>query len=119
MLRLEWGKCTENVWCSFKRLRLDDDLNSWYGVYIIWTQYSGYRTIEYVGEGIIGHRIHAHRNDDRFKMVSDEALVSWARVSDVLTGLPIESYLIETLKPRINEKGSRYYPIEVNLPWDL
>ena len=116
--RLEWGKCKGDIWCSFQRLILDDDLNSWSGVYIIWSEYIGYRKIEYVGEGIIGSRIAAHRQDARFNSVGDDALVTWAVVPSKWDRLAIEMYLSRTLNPTIGISEAFQATIAVNLPWE-
>lgn len=112
---LSWGKCKGGVWCSFRRLILDDDLNNSVGVYIIWTELYGYRRYEYVGQGNIGDRIRSHRNDLRFKDV--DGYVTWAKISDMHQRLAAEAYLSKKLIPAIGTVEHFSYELAVNLPW--
>lgn len=118
-MTLEWGTCKGDVWCNFWRLILDDDLMEWYGVYIIWEiDITGRRHIRYVGEGIIGERIAAHRADIKFSNVASTAFVTWARVyTGKEFGRAIESYLSKRLKPDIGTIEEYSLELEVNLPW--
>lgn len=112
---LAWGKCKGDVWCSFRRLMLDEELNNSEGVYIIWTELYGHRSFEYVGAGNIGARLQAHRNDIRFSGV--DGYVTWAEISDNHERLAVEAYLSKELKPAIGKAESYPYAIKVNLPW--
>ena len=120
MTTLNWGYCQGNKWCSFRTLTLDEDLNSMYGVYVIWREEHGVVFEAYVGEGIIGERISKHRREFAFNyFTKHDSFVTWAQVpnSNKELGRKIEQYLINSLPNTMNYKEVR--PQEsVNKPWD-
>lgn len=117
-MKLQWWKCKGGVWCSFRRLIIDEELRKFNGVYIIWTYSIDMRRVEYVGSGNIGLRILTHRNDEKFESVGYDALVSWALVPMEHERASIEAYLIHKLKPVIGIASRKTFYTRVNLPWE-
>ena len=120
MATLNWGYCQGEIWCPFRLLTLDDDLNSSYGVYIIWREESGQISETYVGEGIIGERISEHRREYRFNFFTkNNSYVTWAKIpsGNKTFGRKIEQYFIRTLPNTINVKEARAEE-PANSPWD-
>lgn len=116
-MRLDWGKCKLETWCSFLNLDLDDSYFAGLeGVYVIWYQGTDAATV-YVGQGNIAERIKNHRNDARITAYSRRNMVvSWAKV-DAHNRDGVERFLIDQLNPKVGERKPNAYPIEVNFPW--
>jgi len=111
-LTVSWIKCTNDVWCSFAGVNLDNDhFNNLRGVYIIWNS----DTVVRVGSGIIKDRIAAHREDDEISDY-DNLKVTWAKVNATqMEG--VEKYLADELDPAVGERFPDRTAISVNFPW--
>ena len=87
------------------------------GVYIIWYKELLIPRTIYVGQGIIRHRLYAHRLDSRFNLYRIQKLfTAWATVNKGIRD-NVEAYLHNELNPLIPERSPDEPPITVNLPW--
>ena len=110
-INLNWIKCTNNIWCDFLKLDLDNDhFNNINGVYIIFNSEKVIR----VGSGNIKDRISAHRNDEEINKFKN-LKVTWAKVEDVYL-YNVEKYLSLQYNIEVGERFPDVKPIEVNLP---
>ena len=111
-LTLNWMRCQNDVWCSFKNLNLDHEhFNNLKGVYIIWFNNTAVR----LGSGIIKDRISDHRTNTDISKYSN-LKVTWTNVNaNQMEG--VEKYLADSLNPIVGERFPDRTPIEVNLPW--
>lgn len=111
-ISLNWVKCQNDVWCSFKNLNLDHEhFNDLKGVYIIWSN----DIVVRLGCGIIKDRISDHRTNTEITNYPD-LKVTWAKVNaNQMEG--VEKYLADTLNPKIGDRFPDRTPIKVNLPW--
>lgn len=114
---LSWGRCVENQWCLLPNLNLDHPhFTGMEGVYVIWHGGSQPRTL-YVGQGSIADRLRQHRNEPKFTAYLYHGLfVTWASV-DKRAMAGVERYLIDTLRPVLNNQVPRADSIPVVLPW--
>lgn len=118
-MQVTWRKCQNegdvtDHWCSFENLTISDALKKLYGVYIIWTGTNA-RRVSYVGEGIIGERVQYHRDNTN---IPSGSYVTWAKMPNKTTGESVETYLIKTLNPSLNQQIPYGSGTPVNLPWD-
>ena len=117
-MNVAWGKCEGDVWCGFNSLNVNEYFDGKYGVYIIWRYAGNYPETIYVGQGMIGQRILAHRSNLEIQRFGrNQLLVTWTVLSDRDTGLKIEAYLWNELQPRIGDYQFHPRPEYVNLPW--
>lgn len=111
-LHLDWMKCQNDVWCSFKNLNLDHEhFTELKGVYIIWSN----NIVVRLGSGLIKNRINDHRENIEICKYPD-LKVTWAKVNGNQMG-GVEKYLSDFYKPAIGERFPERTPIKVNLPW--
>lgn len=113
ILEIQWNKCQNDIWCSFKNVNLDHELfNGLKGVYIIWSNDKVIR----LGSGIIKDRITDHRTNTEIAQYPD-LKVTWAKVNaNQMEG--VEKYLADIINPVIGERFPDRTPIKVNLPWN-
>ncbi len=118
-MRLEWTRCTGNLWCGLVELRLDLLDPATEGVYLIWL--AGSRWL-YAGQGVIADRLSEHRNpnSDSGRKILDyqrygALLVSWASVLPAHKS-GVENYLAKVCNPAVGHHYPTAPEIEVNLP---
>lgn len=114
---LSWNKCDGDHWCSFSRVNLDHaHFERMEGVYVIWHAGQHPATV-YVGQGHIAARLRNHRTDNRILLYSHYGLfVTWAQVTQSYRSR-VERFLIDRLRPLVNENRPLVEPLPVNIPW--
>lgn len=116
-MKLNWIKCTGNVWCNLKNLDLSDDhFNNIEGVYVIWFSGEGPNIVR-VGQGNIRERITEHKNNPEILAYGKKhkLLVSWAEVP-LQSHNGVEAFLAAELNPIVGDRFPDVRPIPVNLP---
>lgn len=117
-LRVSWGKCTGDKWCSLNTVNLDHDAFGNGGLYIIWHGGSDPHVV-YVGQAkTFRKRLAKHREDDRIQAYKDKGLyVTWALV-DTAKRDGVEVGLANRYSPLVGDRHPDATPIRVNSPWD-
>jgi len=116
-MTLEWMKCKGDVWCELFKLDLNHSLLDLGGVFIIFGG-NGTDDIIYVGHGNVKNELNKLSKDAAIAAFqSHGCFVTWAKAG-VLTQSGIENYLINKLKPKLNQKAAKSIPVTVNLPWE-
>ncbi len=113
-ITVNWGTYTSGEWAEIEKVKLNNQ--ELYGVYVVFRlDQFGNRTNLYVGRGKVQDRIDKHNSDGKFQ---PGALVTWARVDSSYV-VDIEIYLIQQLKPTLNENMyPDYFPVHsINLPY--
>lgn len=114
-----WFKCKGSVWCELFKV----DLNHKYladseGVFVIWTGNTDSPKVLMVGSGSIPQKLNEIKKDIAIQAFKFHGLfVSWAEVS-VLSQKGIELFLINQLKPKMQNEVPKAIPIKINMPWD-
>lgn len=116
-MTLSWNKCDGDNWCSFSRVNLyHAHFEKMEGVYVIWHAGQQPATV-YVGQGRVADRLLRHRTDNRILLYSHYGLfVTWARVAS-LYRIRVERFLIDQLRPKVNDNLPSAEPLQVNFPW--
>lgn len=115
-----WFKCKGAVWCELFKV----DLNHKYladseGVFVIWIgDYKDAKVLK-VGSGSITKKLSAIKKDIAIQAFKFHGLfVSWTEVS-AIKQKGMELFLINELKPRMQDSVPKAIPIKVNLPWEV
>ena len=115
-MQVNWIK-HHSGWYRLDELDLNSShLNHMIGVYVICYGGNNPRTVR-VGQGFIGDRLQAHRNDFQVQAYDHLGLyVTWASIpANSLNG--VEAFLAQHLRPLVGQNFPNALPVQVNLPW--
>lgn len=115
-MNVYWNKYSNQNWCELSGVDLNGShFDNMTGVYVIWYGGNNPRTVR-VGQGFIGDRLQAHRNDFQVQAYDHLGLyVTWASIpANSLNG--VEAFLAQELDPIVGQQFPNVYPIQVNLP---
>ena len=113
--QIKWITCGDH-WCDLLKLKLTNATDVM-GVYVIWYGGKKPRYVR-VGSGKVKDRIARHRDDTKITNYKKYGIlkVTWAEVPDKKEREGIESYLGNTLQPRVGVAFPEVDPIPVNCP---
>jgi hypothetical protein len=116
-MQLNWQKCQGEVWCKLNFVNLTHQLfNNLEGVFVIWHGGLTPATV-FVGKGVIREKITQYRSDERIQKFAELGLfATWTPVPpESCAG--VESFLINNLKPIVQDQLPPANQIQVNKPW--
>ncbi len=118
MIDIHWFKCKGGVWCELTKLDLEHkSLKGMDGVFVLWYGGTAAPNVVRVGSGNISSELTKLKRD--LSMIAFFHLglnVTWAELP-LSRAKGVHKFLVDTLKPRIDENTPNVSPVEAELPW--
>jgi len=116
-LQLNWQKCQGEVWCKLNFVNLvHPHFENLEGVCVVWHGGATPAAV-FVGKGMIREKITQYRADARIQKFAELGLfATWTSVQPQ-SQAGIEAFLINNLKPIVQDLLPPAEQIQVNLPW--